>query len=77
MNVVALGFFDTPAAAYILADPNLRETMGRKFPLRGAYPGRAEEAAALLAWCVSPENTQMTGQILFADAGFECSVRGE
>ena len=76
LNVVALGFFDTPAAAYVLSDPRNREAMARLFPLRGAFPGRPEEAAAILGWCVSPENSQMTGQILFADAGLECSARG-
>lgn len=77
LNVVALGFFDTPAAAYVLSDANSRAASGRMVPLRGAYPGRPEEAAAILAWCVSPENSQMTGQILFVDGGFECLARGE
>jgi NAD(P)-dependent dehydrogenase (short-subunit alcohol dehydrogenase family) len=72
LNVVALGFYETPAATYILADPQLREAMGRMMPLAGAYPGRPDEAAALLGWCVDPANSQMTGQILFADAGLEC-----
>ncbi len=39
LNVVALGFFDTPSAAYILSDPDRRAAMGRMVPLRGAYPG--------------------------------------
>jgi NAD(P)-dependent dehydrogenase (short-subunit alcohol dehydrogenase family) len=77
LNVVALGFFDTPAAAYILANPELRAAMGRRAPLRGAYPGRPEEAAVALCWCVSPENSQMTGQVLYVDAGFECLARGQ
>jgi NAD(P)-dependent dehydrogenase (short-subunit alcohol dehydrogenase family) len=76
LNVVALGFFDTPAAAYVLSDPDHRAAMGRLVPLRGAYPGRPEEAAAILAWCVSPENSQMTGQVLFVDGGLECLARG-
>jgi NAD(P)-dependent dehydrogenase (short-subunit alcohol dehydrogenase family) len=76
LNVVALGFFDTPAASYILGNPTLREAMGRMVPLRDAYPGRPEEAAAALCWCVSPENSQMTGQVLFVDGGFECLARG-
>ena len=75
LNVIALGFFDTPAAAYILNDPKLREQMRRMVPMRAAYPGRPEQAAAVLAWCVSPENSLMTGQILFVDGGVECSVR--
>jgi len=77
LNVVALGFFDTPAAAYVLTNPESNAAMARMIPLSGAYPGRPEEAAAMLAWCVSPENSQMTGQILFVDGGFECAVRGE
>jgi NAD(P)-dependent dehydrogenase (short-subunit alcohol dehydrogenase family) len=75
LNVVALGFYDTPAAAYVLDDPKHREAMGRMVPLAGAFPGRPEEAAALLTWCVDPANSQMTGQILFADAGLECLAR--
>jgi NAD(P)-dependent dehydrogenase (short-subunit alcohol dehydrogenase family) len=76
LNAVALGFYDTPAAAYVLSDPQSRAAMGAHFPLRGAYPGRPEEAAALLAWLTSAENTQLTGQILFADGGFEARARG-
>jgi NAD(P)-dependent dehydrogenase (short-subunit alcohol dehydrogenase family) len=74
--VVALGFFDTPAAAYILSNPERRAAMGGMVPVCGAYPGRPEEAAAMLAWCVSAENSQMTGQILYVDGGFECRARG-
>ncbi len=61
LNVVALGFFDTPAAAYILSDPNRRAEMARLVPMRAAYPGRPEQAAAILAWCAGPENSVMTG----------------
>ncbi len=74
LNVVALGFYDTPAATYVLNDPQSRAAMAAMVPLKGAFPGRAEEAAALLAWCVGPANTQLTGQILFADGGFECKA---
>jgi len=77
LNVVAPGIIDTPAAAYILSDPALRAQMGAMVPLQGAYPGRAEDMAALIAWCLSPDNALMTGQVLFADAGFECRARGE
>jgi NAD(P)-dependent dehydrogenase (short-subunit alcohol dehydrogenase family) len=77
LNVVALGFYDTPAAAYVLEDPERRAAMAQLSPLSGSYPGRPEAAAALLAWLASEENTQMTGQILFADGGFECRARAE
>lgn len=77
LNVVAPGFIDTPAAAYILSDPERRAMAGQMVPMRGSYPARPEQMAAILAWCVSPENSLMTGQILFADAGFECAARKE
>ncbi|HKM98917.1 MAG TPA: SDR family oxidoreductase [Candidatus Binataceae bacterium] len=77
LNVVAPGFIDTPAAAYILSDPDRRAMAGRMVPMQTAFPGRPERLAAILAWCVSPENSLMTGQILFADGGLECSARGE
>jgi NAD(P)-dependent dehydrogenase (short-subunit alcohol dehydrogenase family) len=77
LNVVALGFYDTPSAACVLGDPERRAAMAQLSPLSGSYPGRPEAAAALLAWLVSADNTQMTGQILFADGGFECRMREE
>ncbi|HEY1940783.1 MAG TPA: SDR family oxidoreductase [Roseiarcus sp.] len=77
LNVVALGVFDTPAAAHILSDPASRAAIGAMVPMHGAFPGRPEEAAAILAWSVSPENSQMTGQVLYADGGFECRARGD
>lgn len=77
LNVVGPGFIDTPAAAYILSDPERSAAMRQMVPMRGAYPGRAEQMAAILAWCVGPENSLMTGQVLFVDGGVECSQRGE
>jgi NAD(P)-dependent dehydrogenase (short-subunit alcohol dehydrogenase family) len=77
LNVIALGVFDTPAAASILSDPARRAAMARLAPLCGAYPGRPKEAAAALSWCVSAKNSQMTGQILYIDGGIECLARVE
>jgi len=77
LNVVALGFFDTPAAAYILSDELLSARAASLTAIRGAFPGRPEQAAAALAWCTSPENSMMTGQLLFVDGGAECLMRGE
>jgi len=77
LNVVALGVYDTPAAAFILSDPERRKPVEEHTPLRGAFPGRPQDAAALLNWLTSADNTQLTGQVLFADGGFEASVRGQ
>jgi NAD(P)-dependent dehydrogenase (short-subunit alcohol dehydrogenase family) len=77
LNVIAPGFIDTPAAAYILSDPERSATAERMVPMRGAYPGRPEQMAAAIAWCVSEENSLMTGQVLFVDGGAESLIRGE
>jgi NAD(P)-dependent dehydrogenase (short-subunit alcohol dehydrogenase family) len=77
LNVIAPGFIDTPSAAYILSNPESRARMGQMVPLRGEYPARPDEMAAIIAWCLSQENSLMTGQILFVDGGAECTQRGE
>jgi len=77
LNVIAPGVINTPAAASILSDPNQRAQLEGMVPMRGAYPGRPEQMAAIVAWCVSRENALMTGQILFVDGGLECLARGE
>lgn len=76
LNVVALGFYDTPAARYILDSPEISASFKAMVPLRDGFPGRPEAAASLLAWLVGAENAQLTAQILFADAGFEAKARG-
>jgi len=76
LNVVALGFVDTPAAALILSDPDLRAQGAAMVPLAGVFPGRPEQAAAALAWCVGAENSMMTGQVLFVDGGAERRALG-
>jgi hypothetical protein len=49
LNVIAPGVIDTPAAALILSDPDLRAEIGSMVPMRGAYPGSPEQLAAVVA----------------------------
>ena len=77
LNVIAPGVVDTPAAAWILSTPEGRAEMDRLTPLPAARPASAEQIAALAGWCVSPANALMTGQVLFADGGMECRMRGD
>ena len=78
LNVVAPGVIDTPAANIRSCPmPATGWRMRRMAPLKGACPGRPEQMAALIAWCAGPENSLMTGQILFADGGLETLARGE
>lgn len=39
-------------------------------PRYGAFPRRPEEAAVLLTWPKSPENSQMPDQVVLADGGY-------
>jgi len=77
LNVVAPGVIDTPAAAWILDNPANRAEMMARVPLPSVRPGRPDQMAALIAWLAGPENTLMTGQVLYADGGLECAARGE
>jgi NAD(P)-dependent dehydrogenase (short-subunit alcohol dehydrogenase family) len=44
-------------------------------PLNGHAP--PEAIAHVLMWLVSPENTHMTGQVVFVDGGADATLRGE
>jgi NAD(P)-dependent dehydrogenase (short-subunit alcohol dehydrogenase family) len=77
LNAISFGVIETPAAAWILGDAKAREQMKELAPLAGAHPGTVEQAAALIGWCVSAQNSLVTGQVLFADGGFECLARGD
>ena len=71
LNVVALGYYDTPSAAYVFSSPQARESIAPTIPLRVSFPGRPDAAAELIGWLTSAENTQLTAQVLFADGGYE------
>jgi NAD(P)-dependent dehydrogenase (short-subunit alcohol dehydrogenase family) len=77
LNAVAPGVIETPAAGWILNNQENQARMRAMTPLPGACPGKPEAMAALIAWCVSPENALLSGQVLFADGGLECRARGE
>lgn len=68
VNAVAPGLMDTPAAAAFLKTPSLREGAARQYPLGGV--GEASDAAAAMAWLLSPAARRVTGQILPVDGGF-------
>jgi len=78
LNAIAPGVIATPMTADLLATEEGRAALaaGAPAPLNGpAAPAKAP--ADLLAWLVGPENTHVTGQIIFIDGGAESLRRPE
>ena len=77
LNAVAPGVVDTPAAQDLIADPATRETVQAAMPQPLGFPGPVAPVASMLAWLVGPDNSFLTGQVLFVDGGAEVTLRGE
>lgn len=78
LNIVAPGVVDTPAAAWILADEEVRKAVETAAPQPfGGFPGRPEWIAEVLCWLTSADNRFVTGQIIFADGGGEAALVGD
>ncbi|GGK99842.1 SDR family oxidoreductase [Nocardia jinanensis] len=78
LNAVAPGVVDTPAAAWILADDEVRRTVEESSPQPfGGFPGRPEWIAELICWLAGADNRFVTGQIIFADGGTEAAAIGD
>jgi len=76
LNVVGPGIIDTPMAAYLVGTPELRAKTIMETPQPYGQVGQADHIASLLAWLTSAENGFVTGQVIFADGGFEAVTRG-
>ncbi|WP_233434194.1 SDR family oxidoreductase [Nocardia yamanashiensis] len=78
LNIVASGVVDTPAAAWIFEDEQVRAAIESAAPQPfGGFPGRPEWIAELLCWLAGPENRFVTGQVVFADGGSEAAAVGD
>ncbi|MEV0108372.1 SDR family oxidoreductase [Nocardia sp. NPDC050799] len=78
LNAVAPGVVDTPAAAWILGDDEVRRAVEAASPQPfGGFPGRPEWIAELLCWLSGADNRFVTGQVIFADGGAEAAAVGE
>lgn len=68
VNAIAPGLVVTPATEFLLQDPQLRERMLQKIPLRRfAQP---EDIARVALFLASEESSYMTGSILVVDGGW-------
>ncbi|MEU7641815.1 SDR family oxidoreductase [Streptomyces sp. NPDC039016] len=77
LNAVAPGTVVTPMTAPLLDDAAMREVVDASLPMPLHGHARPEQIAPVLAWLTSPDNTHITGQILFADGGADATLRGD
>ncbi|WP_223190341.1 SDR family oxidoreductase [Nonomuraea terrae] len=76
LNAVAPGVVDTESARKaFLSDPATRALVSSAMPQPLGFPGPVEPVASLLAWLAGPDNSFVTGQILYADGGAEATLR--
>jgi NAD(P)-dependent dehydrogenase (short-subunit alcohol dehydrogenase family) len=76
LNAAAPGVVVTPMTEALLASEEGRAMVDRAvpMPLHGHAP--PEAVAHLLAWLIAPENTHVTGQVIFVDGGADAILRG-
>lgn len=77
LNAVAPGVVVTPMTDALRADENGAALMDRAVPMKLNGWAPPEAVAYPLRWLASPENTHVTGQIVFVDGGAEACLRGE
>lgn len=76
LNVVAPGIVRTPMSEALFEDERMRTIMDEAVPMPlNGYAG-PEVVAELLRWFVGPENSHVTGQVLYVDGGAEATLRG-
>jgi NAD(P)-dependent dehydrogenase (short-subunit alcohol dehydrogenase family) len=75
LNAVAPGVVTTPMTAPLLSDPTWREIVDDAVPMPLGGYAQPDEIAALLDWLTSPDNTKVTGQVIFMDGGADAVLR--
>ncbi len=75
LNAVAPGVVRTPMTADLLGDPTWKEIVDDAVPMPLGGYAEADEVAAALDWLTSPDNTKVTGQVLFVDGGADAVLR--
>ncbi|OEV04564.1 SDR family oxidoreductase [Streptomyces oceani] len=76
LNAVAPGVVRTPMSAAHSLTPEQQKVMDEAVPMPLGGHSEAGTIAAALRWLISPENSQVTGQVLYVDGGAEATLRG-
>jgi NAD(P)-dependent dehydrogenase (short-subunit alcohol dehydrogenase family) len=76
LNVIAPGLIRTPMTQGLMQDAAMMEDLRAAIPTPMGRWGEAQDIARLAAFLLSPDNSYMTGQVIFADGGAEAVRRG-
>ncbi|MFE0380159.1 SDR family oxidoreductase [Streptomyces inhibens] len=77
LNAVAPGTVVTPMTEPMLANPEIRKAVDASVPMPLHGHAHPEQVAPLLAWLTSPENTHVTGQVIYLDGGADAALRSD
>ncbi|MBW8827153.1 MAG: SDR family oxidoreductase [Acidobacteria bacterium] len=75
LNAVAPGVIATPINSGLLNSEKGLALLAKITPMPIPGPGIPEDVAELLIWLTSPQNTLVTGQVIFVDGGSDALLR--
>ncbi|WP_110206879.1 SDR family oxidoreductase [Nocardioides daejeonensis] len=75
INAVAPGVVLTAMSAGLISDPEWKKIMDQAVPMPLNGYSEPEVIGNALLWLIAPENTHMTGQVIYVDGGAEVSLR--
>lgn len=76
LNVIAPGLIRTPMTQGLMRDAAMMDQLRTAIPTPVGRWGEAQDIARLAAFLLSPDNSYMVGQVIFADGGAEAVRRG-
>jgi NAD(P)-dependent dehydrogenase (short-subunit alcohol dehydrogenase family) len=77
LNAVGPGIVETPMSHDLLADKQMARIADEAVPMPLNGHALARDIAMVLSWLVAPENSHMTGQVVFVDGGADATRRGD